>query len=223
VTSRRARVALAALAVVALLVGALLFSLARSEPPALPERPPGERPELMLLTTLPIMFGERLTLDAPASPALEALQSRYRVVPISVTAASELRQRRLLLMAQPQAQPAEALVELDAWVREGGRVLLLADPALEWPSERPLGDLLRPPTQFADTGLLAHWGLRLDESGKLVAANQTCATAKDGLIARCRLGRGQATVVADADFLNVEAGETAKLRLLLDELASLEQ
>ena len=64
-------------------------------------------------------------------------------------------------MAQPQAQPAEALVELDAWVRRGGRVLLLADPALEWPSERPLGDLLRPPAAFADTGLLGHWGLTL--------------------------------------------------------------
>ena len=66
---------------------------------------------------------------------------------------------RLLLMAHPLAQPAEALVDLDHWVRDGGRVLLLADPMLEWPSKRPLGDKLRPPPSFADTGLLAHWGL----------------------------------------------------------------
>ena len=62
-------------------------------------------------------------------------------------------------MAQPLAQPAEDLVALDDWVRGGGRVLLLADPMLEWPSKRPLGDPLRPPPMFMDTGLLAHWGL----------------------------------------------------------------
>ena len=68
----------------------------------------------------------------------------------------------MLLAAQPRALPAEELVALDAWVRRGGRLLLLADPMLEWPSERPLGDRLRPPALFADTGLLQHWGLRLD-------------------------------------------------------------
>ena len=65
-------------------------------------------------------------------------------------------------MAQPNAQTAENLVALDAWVRRGGRVLLLADPLLEWPNQRALGDPLRPPVMFADTGLLGHWGLRLD-------------------------------------------------------------
>ena len=68
----------------------------------------------------------------------------------------------MLLMAHPLAQPAEALVDLDRWVRDGGRLLLLADPKLDWPSKRALGDTLRPPPAFADTGLLAHWGLRLD-------------------------------------------------------------
>ena len=45
-----------------------------------------------------------------------------------------------MLLAHPMAQTADALVDLDRWVRGGGRVLLLADPRLEWPSERPLGD-----------------------------------------------------------------------------------
>jgi ABC-type uncharacterized transport system involved in gliding motility auxiliary subunit len=83
-------------------------------------------------------------------------------VPISVPTPRAWQRARLLLMAHPLAQPAEALVALDAWVRGGGRLLLLADPMLEWPSERPLGDPLRPPPMFADTGLLKHWGLRLD-------------------------------------------------------------
>ena len=65
-------------------------------------------------------------------------------------------------MAQPLGQAPEDLFALDNWVRSGGRMLLLADPLLEWPSERPLGDPLRPPPTFVDTGLLGHWGLRLD-------------------------------------------------------------
>ena len=80
------------------------------------------------------------------------------MVPISVTDGAELAKGRLLLMAHPLAQTAENLVALDAWVRRGGRVLLLADPMLEWPSKRPLGDPLRPPPMFADTGLLAPLG-----------------------------------------------------------------
>lgn len=243
--ARRARLALAAAAVIAVLVAALLLTPAGPAPP--PERPAGERPELLLLTALPIVFAERLTLDSAGSPALEALQSRYRVVPISVTAASELGKGKLLLMAQPQAQPAEALVELDQWVRGGGRVLLLADPALEWPSERPPGDKLAPPVAFADTGLLGHWGLTLNapdargpasrtiagrqvrtiSAGTLVATGTNCATAADGLIARCRPGNGRATVIADSDFLNpgVIEGASAEsnLGLLLDELARLEE
>ncbi|HYI43146.1 MAG TPA: DUF4350 domain-containing protein [Sphingomicrobium sp.] len=245
-TNGRWRAALAAAAILLLFAGAVVFALTKSSPPMPPERPAAERPELMLLTTLPIVFAERLTLDAPPSAALEALQSRYRVVPISVAASSDLGAGNLLLMAQPQAQPAEALVELDAWVRNGGRVLLLADPALEWPSERPLGDLLRAPTSFADTGLLTHWGLRIEapqasgpasrdvegrelrtaSPGRLTAIRPACAAAANGVLARCRIGRGEATVIADADFLNVDAMKAAdrsNLAVLLDELARLEQ
>lgn len=245
-TGRRAQLALA-VAVIAVLAGALLLTFARSEPPPPPERPVGQRPELMLLTSLPILFPERLTLDAPASPVLEALQSRYRVVPVSVTAAGELGNRKLLLMAQPQAQPAEALVELDAWVRGGGRVLLLADPALAWPSERSLADRLRPPSGFADTGLLSHWGLRLEppnatgpasrtvdgrevrtvSAGTIAATGANCSTDATGFVARCRIGAGMAVVIADSDFLNLQAIEAAdadsNFGLLLDELEGLEQ
>lgn len=246
-SGRRAPIALAAAVVIALLLGAVLLNLAKSASSAPPQRPAAERPELMLLTTLPIVFPETLTLDAPPSPSLEALQSRYRVVPISVAADEELRKGKLLLMAQPQAQPAEALVELDAWVRSGGRALLLADPALEWPSERPLGDLLRPPAAFADTGLLGHWGLKLQppqaagpasrqvegrelrtiSAGRLVATSPACTTTAEGLIARCRIGQGEVTIIADADFVNPQASEGAdpdvNLGLLLEELARLEQ
>jgi hypothetical protein len=198
----------------------------------------------MLLTTLPLMFPEGFTLKAPPSAALEALQSRYRIVPISIADAGELDHGRLLLMAQPQAQPAEALVDLDNWVRAGGRLLLLADPALEWPSDRPLGSPLRPPFAFADTGLLAHWGLRLEapdrlgpavrdddglsvhtrSPGRVSPTGHSCAVSSDGFIARCSIGKGSATVIADADFLSPASSDTtANLGLLLIELAKLER
>jgi hypothetical protein len=202
-----------------------------------------ERPTLLLLTSLPLLFNEGFSLQGGGSLALKRLQTRYRIVPISVTDAAELRKSRLLLMAQPPAQTAENLVTLDAWVRSGGRVLLLADPMLEWPSERPLGDPLRPPPMFMDTGLLAHWRLRLDAPDERGPAARElggfhvltaspgrlegrCSVSTDALVARCRVGAGQATIVADADLLDVNRlGPEASENIdgLIGELAWLEQ
>ncbi len=186
-----------------------------------PPRPSIQRPTLLLLTSLPLIFSEDFSLQGGGSPALKALETRYRVLPISVADPAELAKGRLLLMAHPLAQPADDLVALDQWVRRGGRVLLLADPMLEWPSERPLGDALRPPPMFMDTGLLAHWGLRLDlpdqrgpklrELGGFDVLTASpgalfgqCEISKDRLVAYCRIGKGKATIVADADLLDVE-------------------
>jgi hypothetical protein len=235
--------ALLILGVVLLAAVALAVAAASRGPKPLPPRPPGARPTLLLLTSLPLVFGEDFSLQQSGSPALKALETRYRVVPISVTDPEELAKGRLLLMAHPLAQPAEDLVALDEWVRRGGRVLLLADPMLEWPSQRPLGDRLRPPPMFMDTGLLAHWGLRLDapeargaRSGKLggfdvmtVSPGQlfgTCRISSDRLVANCELGKGRATIVADADLLNSDRlGPKAdhNLDALLEELAQLER
>ncbi|MFL6800528.1 MAG: hypothetical protein ACJ8EQ_01995 [Sphingomicrobium sp.] len=216
--STRSRALLvASIAVIA--AAALALAAIRREPRTLPPRPPGQRPALMLLTSLPLIFSEDFSLGG-GSPALEKLTDRYRVVPISVTSAAELAKGRLLLMAQPLAQAPENLVALDEWVRSGGRVMLLADPMLEWPSKRRLGDPLRPAPMFADTGLLAHWGLRLDapdargpmlrqlagrgiETVSPGALSGRCAITADRLVAQCAVGQGKALVVADADFLNL--------------------
>jgi hypothetical protein len=100
-----------------------------------------------------------------------------------------------------------------------------------------------PPPAFADTGLLQHWGLRLDapeERGprQLELGGHSILTASPGvlagacpisanrLVARCRIGRGQATIVADADFLNVEdldGPDDRNLDAMLAELAALER
>jgi hypothetical protein len=222
---------------------ALALAVAPRGPKPLPPRAPQDRPKLLLLTSLPLMFSEEFSLQGAGSPALKSLETRYRVVPISVTEPAELAKGRLLLMAHPLAQPAEDLVALDNWVRGGGNVLLLADPRLEWPSKRPLGDPLRPPPMFMDTGLLGHWGLKLAAPEKRGAETArlggydvltvspgflsgSCALSSGGLVAHCAIGEGRATIVADADMLDVaDLGTDARHNLdaILSELSKLER
>jgi hypothetical protein len=239
--ARRSALLVFALAIVAIAT-AVSLTFALRGPRPLPPRAEADKPVLLLLTSLPLVFGEDFSIQDGGSPALAALETRYKVVPISVADRPELAKGRLLLMAHPLAQPAEDLVALDRWVRGGGRVLLLADPMLEWPSKRPLGDPLRPAPMFMDTGLLAHWGLRLDapddrgpRSGKIAgfpvitvspgALSGECPVAGGGLVAHCRLGAGGATVIADADWLDVDGLRDAghNLDALLGELGRLEQ
>lgn len=237
--ARRRAIVIAVIAAAALsLLAVRLVSAGRT----VSSPPPGRRPTLLLLTALPLLFDEDFSLQRSGSPALKALQSRYRVVPINVADATELAKGRLLLMAQPQAQTPENLVVLDAWVRRGGRLLLLADPRLEWPSRLPLGDAGRAPPMFVDTGLLAHWGLRLDAPDNDGPARRwlggyevmtvapgslygRCNISADRLVADCRIGAGEAIVVGDADFLNAnQIGDGARnnLTALLAELAALD-
>jgi len=230
---------------VLLLVGAGALALVRSES-EIDISPRSNKPGLMLVTTLPLMFPEEFSLEGGGSKALEALETRYQVVPIGTTDARSLERGRLLLMAHALPQPAQSLVELDQWVQRGGRLLLLADPKLDWPSKRPLGDMLRPPPSFADTGLLSHWGLELARSasdggmsarvgpdsilfstpGEIRKGRADCDLEARGILARCRIGKGRVTLIADADWLNVDdrpEDRDAALALLLRELARLER
>jgi hypothetical protein len=177
--------------------------------------PSGPKPELHLITSLPLFFGETFGLESKRPPIAAFLEERYRIMAVDLP--SQVPAGSKLLMVQPRALPASELVRLDRWVRAGGQLVLLADPRLEWPSERPLGDPLRPPPMFADTGLLLHWGLRLDapdragpveigqvtyvSPGRFVGGG-SCGIAPGAVVARCRLGKGRATIVADADWLN---------------------
>ena len=231
----------AMLALVAVVIGGGAVAIGNRHGPApLPGRAEAERPALLLLTSLPLIFADKFGLTGGGSPALTALERRYRVEPISLADSTSLRNYPLLLMAHPLAQPAEVLVDLDRWVRAGGRVVLLADPKLDWPSERPLGDKLRPPPAFADTGLLGHWGLQLYApevnglaerkiDGRTVEVSSpgilsgSCAIRHDGLVARCAIGRGKATIIADADFLRTEDPDSDSVQFLLAELAAIER
>jgi hypothetical protein len=177
--------------------------------------------QLSVITGLPLFFAEGFTLEGSRHPALQLLEQQFTVTPID--GPEQLPPGGLLLAAQPRAMTPERLVTLDKWVRTGGRLVLLADPWLTWPSDLPLGDPERAPVQFADTGLLAHWGLSLQAErspaletverqlgrdsvsvsapGRLTSRSKACTVQPDGFVARCRLDGGVVVVVADADII----------------------
>ena len=224
------------------LAALLLLMSCREATPA--QAPDKARPDLFLLTPLPLVWSESFGLAQPGSPALKALEQEYRVTPVDLP--SQLPVSALLLAAQPRALPAEELVALDSWVRRGGRLVLLADPVLEWPSQIPLGDPRLAPIAFPDTGLLQHWGLRLDapdergpkqsnldgkpvltaSPGELVRTGRECKLGDGGLLARCAIGKGRAIIIADADFLDLGEGgldgpTDGNLPALMSQLADL--
>ena len=223
----------------ALLLLSLLLGSCEQE--AKPVRSEASRPELALLTSLPIVFSESFSLDASRNPLLARLEQGYAVRPVD--GPEQLVTGGLLLAIQPQALTAERLVQLDRWVRNGGRLVLLADARLTFESSRPLGDRFRPPFSFPDSGLLRHWGLELEDVpagqdedvtihlgggadgkgnsvGRLRALGRGgCVVTEGGHAARCRIGRGRVTVVADADFAMSSSTDNHQAVLaLLDEM-----
>lgn len=183
----------------------------------------GARPVAGVLTGLPLFWDE-----GEAAPARQALRGvmRHELKPLDALEGGMLRPFARLLVAQPRALPPSGLVALDDWVRGGGKALILADPLLLWPTELPLGDARRPPATSLLDPLLTHWGLRLEPVAQgdeglsrrllpggaallLAGASRfsllpgaRCALEAGGLMARCRLGKGEARLVADADWID---------------------
>ena len=142
----------------------------------------------------------------------------------------------IALLIQPRALSPDEMVRLDKWVRAGGRLLLFADPALQWPSEQPIGDPDRPLFTSLLSPLFEYWGLELafpmDAEGAVVAANLSdhdvklaspgiwqaiedpkgsanCRVDLGRYMAECRPEKGQAILVADADMLEESMWQSA--------------
>ena len=191
----------------------------------------GRTPRVGMVTALPLFWREGITPGeavwggARASPLVGLLAAR----PVDEISGETLAAVDELIVAQPRLLHPEELVALDQWIRAGGRVSIFADPLLLWPSRLPLGDRRRPPVTSLLDPLLAHWGLRLErvnagEEGLqrrmlstghvLILAGASrftlvnggdgsvCGLREQGLIAMCRVGRGAARLVADADLLD---------------------
>ncbi len=193
--------------------------------------------------TVPIYWGEAagfdelLSGDAPAHWARPVLEEGFVLAPLDYLTTEALGGHRYLLMAQPRGLSAEENVALDAWVRDGGALLLFADPQMTGESRFHIGDRRRPQDVALLSPILAHWGLELafdpaqpdgpqvvDHFGDMLPVNlrgelrpvgdvQYCSIPGDGLLALCAIGAGQVMVVADAAMLNIaertEAGENA--------------
>jgi hypothetical protein len=195
--------------------------------PTAPREAAGPKPRLLLMTALPIVWGAGGAFDPNSRPAetYRALEREFDVTPVDAIEPGALRGHRLMLLAQPRLLAPEELVALDQWVRGGGRILMLADPALAAAREFPLMDANRPPEASLLGPLLTHWGLELapgdprhdmiflpgpdgprrlllDSPGRFTATGNSCRIVGPALIARCRIGGGEALLVADADLLD---------------------
>lgn len=172
-----------------------------------------------------------LRSDTPPHWVLAALRRRGEVRPLDhllgdgdAPAALAAGLDRIV-MAQPRPLSPQENVALDAWVRAGGRLLLFADPMLTEESGFALGDRRRPQDIVLLSPILEHWKLRLefdeeqapgermvDPGGVALAVNLPgrfvvapgsghCALLGGGLVAQCRIGKGQVLLVADAAML----------------------
>jgi hypothetical protein len=186
-------------------------------------QPATTKPDLLLMTALPIIWGEGGAFDPSSRPAVayRVLQEEFATRPIDTLDPASLGGGNLLLLAQPRWLAPSELVDLDHWVRRGGNALILTDPRLVWPSALPLGDIRRPPPVGLLKPLLDHWGLEiravrrtgslghpvrrvaLQEAGELAAQGRQCRVSAR-FRAECRIGRGRAIVIADADLLHDE-------------------
>jgi len=182
-----------------------------------------------MLTALPLhpadSLGKQLAGQTVIQdPVLMALHHHARVRLVNTVPADAGRAGNVLLLAHPRALAPEELVAVDNVIRNGGRALILADGLLSWPMPFALGDPRNPPVSSLLGPLLSHWGLDLEapaglvgrrheiydlgyrvallSPGRLRSHGDICHILHDGLMADCRLGRGRAVVVADADLLN---------------------
>lgn len=124
------------------------------------------RPILGLMGTIPIYWGEADALGDLLSSvdphwARGVLEQRYDLRPLDTVEAASLSGLNYLLLAQPRALSPQENVDLDAWVRAGGQVLLFADPLMTGESHFGLGDRRRPQDVILLSPLLSHWGLSL--------------------------------------------------------------
>lgn len=185
-----------------------------------------------VLSALPLFWREGAgDISAGAGPIRMAPRFTHLPLwPIDHADARSLGGFTTMLIAQPRLLQPQELVAIDDWVRAGGKAVVLADPLLMWPSDLPPGDARRAPLTSLLDPLLMHWGLRLEpaeegargverrllDSGhvlllagasrftKVAGGNVSaqCELIEHGLIALCRIGKGAARLVADADLID---------------------
>lgn len=217
------------LALAAMAVAAWGWQLATTPLVAWAYDPPpiDEQPRVVVVTSLPLFATSRGDLGAILggevvdAPAMEALLQHFELVPVANPDPRILAEGSALLLAHPGPLAPEALVAIDAWVRGGGRAVVLADALLEAEPPYPLGDPRNPPVTTMLDPLLSHWGvdiaparagtrvvsdarerLMLTSAGEATVRSPACTQTAGGMVARCSIGRGQVVIIGDADMLD---------------------
>lgn len=228
----------------AALAAALMLAACDAEPR--PRRagiePYGEREPLGLMTSLPLYWplGADVALlasgNAPLPWQRRAIEQRYRLVPLDtlspISALSPgapdtdpLAGLTRLAVIQPRGLAPADNVALDRWVRAGGRLLLVLDPALTGEYDLAFGDPRRPVDTALIPPVVQRWGLAVAFAADTDKADHPATAALPGgvdvplalpgridmtdrqaadcalphtAIAVCRVGRGRITLVADA-------------------------
>jgi hypothetical protein len=192
-----------------------------------------------LFTTLPILWADSAELGAELRPdaaphwALKVFAAHGKIEPLDQLTTTSLAGLRRLVIAQPRPLGPAENVALDDWVRGGGHVLLLADPALTQDSAFAIGDPRRPQAVALLSPILGRWELDLlfDDSqvmgessrevlglttpvnlpGRFATRGQAnCRLWADGLAVTCVIGKGRVVALADAAVL--EPGDPSGLR-----------
>ena len=197
--------------------------------------PRADRPVVAYMSSIALATGEGDIADvvggkSTADPLFTRLSLNYDLQPIDDLRRLDAMAPVALLLIQPRALGPEENVAVDAWVRGGGRMVLLTDPILSRESRYPKGDARAPMYVGLASPLLRHWGveltLPLDEVEAVVSrtvgdftfdtatpgaliyrdskaeTTAPCRIKSDGFVAQCDFGTGRAVLVADADFID---------------------
>jgi len=196
---------------------------------ALYRTPPAAGAPVTMLTGLPLRWsaeGDMAAMIAEGmsdDPALQRIAAAGPVRLIDSLIDHPPAPGGTLFLAHPRALAPRELVAVDAFVRGGGRAVILADALSGWPARHPLGDPRNPPVTSLLTPLLDHWGvtlgaapagerrplaididgarLRLFSAGRFERFPATCQAYAGRRIVHCRIDRGEAWLVGDADLI----------------------
>ena len=186
-------------------------------------------PAVTMLTGLPLRWSASPSIAAMIAeganddPALARLTATGPVSLVDSLADHVPPAGGTLLLAHPRALAPQELVAIDAFVRGGGRAVVLADALSGWPARHPLGDPRNAPITSLLTPLLDHWAvtlaaapvgesqalpvdvdgarLRLFSAGRFDRLPPKCRAYADRRVAQCRIGQGEVWLIGDADLL----------------------
>lgn len=220
--------------------------------------------KLGLMTSLPLYWplgaGVEEIASGRAAPPWQraALEQAYVIEPLDTLApipglaagaapTDPLAGLTRVAVIQPRGLSPADNVALDQWVRAGGRLLLVLDPALTGEYDLPLGDPRRPADSALIPPVVARWGLavQFDEAqgegvseqalgeaalplalaGEVAIVDPSaaaCTLLAENAAARCTVGKGTVTLIADAALFEhrelAGEGEAALRRLVAEAL-----